>query len=80
MSFVHYLTEVNILPSLIKILPVVTKRRYGADTISRFIQASLRNFKDFSRTSKDYMYHTVFKDKKFRKNPDLSVKILLQKF
>ena len=34
-------------------------------------------FKIFSRTSKDYP--TVFKDYKCRKNPDLSVKILLQK-
>ena len=42
-----------------------------------FIQASLSKFKDFSRTSKDYP--TVFKDKKFRKKSDLSVKILLQK-
>ena len=34
-------------------------------------------FEDFSRTSKDYP--TVFKDLKFTKNPDLSVKILFQK-
>ena len=34
--------------------------------------------KDFSKTYKDYP--TVFKDQKFMKNPDLSVKILLQKY
>ena len=45
-----------------------------------FIQASLSKiqglFKDSSRTSKGYP--TVLKDLKFRKNPKLSAKILLQ--
>ena len=41
-----------------------------------YMQVSVK-FKDFSRTSKDYP--TLFKDQKFMKNTDLSVKFLLQK-
>ena len=42
-----------------------------------FFRVHTGKFEYNSRTSKDYP--TVFKDKKFMKNPDLSVKILLQK-
>ena len=40
-------------------------------TVTVFIQASLSKIRD---------YPTLFKDLKIRKNPDLSDKILLQKY